>query len=235
MKIWKQLLYWVTTFDATLRVLLFLGTMCGALLGFLEMAEEVEEGETKAIDEKIFFLLREEDDLSNPIGPLWFEEAARDITALGSYTIVSLTTLFTLGLLLLLKKKIEAMFCFLSVVSGTGLIHFLKIGFDRPRPDAVSHLVNVSTASFPSGHSTMAFVIFLSLTFLATRSLPSKATKIYVVLTSVFIASMIGFSRVYLGVHWPSDVLAGMCLGFFWALLWLGMEIIVFKKYLSRS
>ncbi|MCO4754095.1 MAG: phosphatase PAP2 family protein [Bacteriovoracaceae bacterium] len=221
-------------YNGWLRPIVFLGLLCGALVGFIEVVEEVGEGETKVIDEKILLLLRDSSDLSDPLGPRFIEEAARDITALGSYIVVSLAILFTCGLLLLLKRKIEALFCFLSVMSGAGVIHILKIGFDRPRPDTVSHLVDTTTASFPSGHSTIAFVTFLSLGFLASKSLNSNRIRAYVIALSVAIASLIGMSRVYLGVHYPSDVLAGMCLGVFWALLWLGIELELDRRYFSR-
>ncbi len=208
-----------------LRPILFLGLMCAALWGFIGIASEMLEGETKGVDQAILLLFRETGRPAEPIGPKSLEKAARDLTALGGFTVVGLLTASVTGLLVLLRQKITALFSFLSVVSGVGLVQFLKIGFDRPRPELVSHFVDTSTKSFPSGHSTMGFITYLSLGLLACRILPSKGAKTYVMSLAIFTATLVGLSRVYLGVHWPSDVFAGGLLGVFWALLWYAIEL----------
>lgn len=190
----------------------------------MEIADEVMDGEIRPADEFVLSLFREKNDLTNPIGSIYVEKAARDITSLGSYSIVGLISASTIGLLLLLKERAAALFSFLAVTSGVALVQFLKIGFDRPRPELVSHFVEVSTRSFPSGHSTIGFVVYLSLALLACKALPSTRSKTFVIGLSIFTASLVAISRIYLGVHWPSDVLAGALLGTFWSLLWLAIE-----------
>jgi undecaprenyl-diphosphatase len=150
------------------------------------------------------------------------EEAARDLTALGSTIVLALVTLATVLFLLLIRKSREALFVFLAVGGGQLLSSLLKLGVDRPRPDLVSHLVHVQTLSFPSGHAMMSAVTYLTLGSILARIVPGSAARIYVLGLAVLISLVVGASRVYLGVHWPSDVLAGWCAGFAWAMLcWL--------------
>lgn len=206
------------------RALLVLGLMCLSLWGFIEIADEVIEGDLGTVDEAVLSFFRVEGDMTRPIGPLFLEKTARDITALGSYSVIGLVTLATVAVLVFVGQKTAGLFSFLSVASGVALVYFLKLGFDRPRPELVSHFVDVSTASFPSGHSTMSFLTYLSLALLACRAMPTKRAKSFVIGLGIFIAGLVALSRVYLGVHWPSDVLAGGFLGVFWALLWLAIE-----------
>ena len=192
---------------------------------FIEIAEEVGEGESKSVDTALILLFREKGDLSDPIGPVWFEEMARDITALGSHSIIILMALVILGLLFFLGKKKEALFSLGALTTGAILTHFLKLGFERPRPEIVAHHTEVITKSFPSGHSMLATLTFLSLSVLASSALTSKKAKVYLIGMAILISIAVGISRVYLGVHWPSDVLAGIVLGASWAILWRSLEI----------
>ncbi|RUY75030.1 phosphatase PAP2 family protein, partial [Mesorhizobium sp. M7A.F.Ca.CA.003.01.2.1] len=124
--------------------------------------------------------------------------------------------------LLLIRRPATALFIFVAVAGGQMLSSLLKAGIDRPRPELVSHLVNETTLSFPSGHAMLSAVTYLTLGALAARFLPGRTTKIYVLSLAVLTTLLVGISRVYLGVHWPSDVLAGWCAGFVWAMLcWL--------------
>ena len=117
---------------------------------------------------------------------------------------------------------LTAFFIFLAVAGGQVLSSLLKAGIDRPRPELVSHLVNETSLSFPSGHAMLSAVTYLTLGALAARFLPGRTTKIYVLSLAVLTTLLVGISRIYLGVHWPSDVLAGWCAGFVWAMLcWL--------------
>lgn len=194
----------------------------GGLWGFVEMAEIVTAGTTHAFDTDILLAFREAGRPDDPIGPLWFEGAVRDITSLGSMAVLVLVTAAAIFYLLLIRKWPEALLVLIAVGGGQILSSLLKLGIDRPRPDLVSHLVDVQTLSFPSGHAMLSAVTYLTLGSLLARIAPGRATKIYVLCVAVLITLMVGASRVYLGVHWPSDVLAGWCAGFAWAMLcWL--------------
>jgi undecaprenyl-diphosphatase len=199
-----------------LGVLLIIG---GALQGFAELADEVEDGETHSFDRAVMLALREPGDPSEPLGPAWLEFVARDITALGGTAVLVLVTLAVLGFLLLSRRWGAAGFVALSMLGGTLLSNAMKSIFDRPRPDLVPHAVEVSSASFPSGHAMLSAVAYLTLGALLAEVLPRRRFRIYLLLWAIFLSLLVGTSRVYLGVHWPTDVLAGWCLGAAWALL----------------
>jgi len=190
----------------------------GALQAFAELADEVEDGETHAFDRRVMLAMREPGDSSDPLGPSWLEFLARDITALGGTAVLVLLTLAALGFLLLNRRWGAAIFLGLSMAGGTLLSNALKSIFDRPRPDLVPHAVEVSSASFPSGHAMLSAVAYLTLGALVAETLPKRRFRIYLLLWAVFLTLLVGTTRVYLGVHWPTDVLAGWCIGAAWAL-----------------
>ncbi len=210
---------------ATPRELLFLLgllAVAAALFGFVELAGEVMEGETTGFDRAVLLALRNPADLSDPIGPRWLEEVARDITALGSTAVLTLVTLAATGFLALSGRRGAALLVIGATGGGALLSSLLKLGFERPRPDLVPHAVAVYTASFPSGHAMLSAVTWLTLGALLMRIEPHRRVKGYVLAVAVLTTLLVGISRVYLGVHWPTDVLAGWCLGAAWALLcWL--------------
>jgi undecaprenyl-diphosphatase len=194
----------------------------GGLWGFVEMAEVARDTAAHGFDTDILLAFREPGRPDDPIGPAWLEEAVRDITGLGSMIVLVLTTSFAIFYLLLIQKWREALLVLVAVAGGQILSSTLKLGIDRPRPDLVSHLVEVQTLSFPSGHAMMAAVTYLTLGSMLAGIVPGRTTRIFVLGVAVLITLMVGVSRIYLGVHWPSDVLAGWCAGFAWAMLcWL--------------
>jgi undecaprenyl-diphosphatase len=186
---------------------------------FVEVADEVREGDTQTIDRQLMLALRSRTDPKEPLGPRWVEVMARDITALGGSTVLVLLTLSVCGFLVLNGKRRTAIFIIAAIASGIVISTFLKRGFDRPRPDLVPHGVYVTTTSFPSGHSMMSALTYLTLGALLATSQQSKRVKAYLLLWAVFLTIIVGISRVYLGVHWPSDVLAGWTAGSVWALM----------------
>jgi undecaprenyl-diphosphatase len=189
---------------------------------FLKLVSEMREGETHAADEAILLALREPTDPSNPIGPPWVEAMFRDLTSLGSPVVLALITIAVVGYLWLERKRGTALFVVLAVVGGGLLETLLKFSFARPRPELVSHLVDVNSFSFPSGHATMATITYLTLGVLLSRVEERRRMKLYLLAVAIFVALLVGISRVYLGVHWPTDVLAGWCVGAAWALgCWL--------------
>lgn len=188
---------------------------------FIEIADEVVEGETPAIDERIILAMRTSDP-NDPIGPAWFEEAVRDLTALGSTLVLSIAVVTVVGFLLLMRHWRPAVFTFAASVSGQLATQVLKEFFGRPRPDLIPHEVAVFTHSFPSGHAMMSAVVYLTLASLIARLTDRRRLKLYAMSVAVVLTILIGVSRVYLGVHWPSDVLAGWMIGASWALgCWL--------------
>ncbi len=201
-----------------------------ALLAFLAIADEVMEGETGAFDEALLLALRVPTDTHDPLGPRWLEQAAGDVTALGSVTVLALITLAAIGFLLADGKPRTALLVIASVGGGTLLSTLLKLGYDRPRPDLVPHGVEVYTASFPSGHALGAAVVFLTLGGLLSWSQPRRRIKIYILSTAVLLTILVGVSRVYLGVHWPTDVLAGWTIGAAWALAWSGVALVLARR-----
>ncbi|MCB2124852.1 MAG: phosphatase PAP2 family protein [Rhodobacteraceae bacterium] len=195
-----------------------LALAAAALWAFAELAEEVMEGETRAFDTAILLALRIPGDAADPLGPPWLEEMARDVTGLGGLGVLTFLTLAAAGLLWLQRKHGTALYVLAAVGSGVTLSNLAKAFFDRPRPDLVPHGSLVYTASFPSGHSLMAAVVYLTLAALVARNFRERRLRAYVVALAVLVTLAVGASRVYLGVHWPTDVLAGWAAGGAWAL-----------------
>jgi undecaprenyl-diphosphatase len=196
------------------------GVAAFGVLAFALIADETFEGETRGFDEAIVLALREPGDPSNPIGPAWLEHALLDITALGGYVILGMLVIGVAIYLLAAGKRGTALLVVGAVGSGTLLSETLKLGFARPRPDLVAHLAEVQSASFPSGHAMISAIAYLTLGVLLTRAHRQRRTKIIIMSYAILLTLMIGLSRVYLGVHWPTDVLAGWALGAAWAALW---------------
>jgi undecaprenyl-diphosphatase len=201
----------------TLLLVLFVAT---AIWGFIELADEVIEGETRGMDTALLLALRNPKDPADPLGPKWLEELVRDFTALGGIGVLAFISLGVAGYLALQRKGRALLLLAVAVAGGLLLSSALKAGFDRPRPDLVPHGSHVYTASFPSGHSMMATVTYLTLGALLARIMPDRRTKFFVLTMAVALSLLVGLSRVYLGVHWPSDVAAGWMAGAAWALLW---------------
>ena len=186
---------------------------------FVEIAGEVIEGDITRFDRMLLMALRSAGDPSDPIGPRWFEEAARDITGLGGHAVLTFVTLATLCYLLMTGKAHAALLLAAAVGGGMLLSTLLKLGFERPRPDLVPHAARVYTASFPSGHAMLSAVTYLTVGALLARVQPNRRLKAFLLGLAVILTVLVGASRVYLGVHWPSDVLAGWCVGAAWAAL----------------
>lgn len=213
----RRILTWIGGHEP--QVLAALILIAGAVWLFAELAGEVLEGDTAAFDERILLSLRTANDLTDPIGPGWFEEMARDITGLGGFGVLTLLTLAATGYLLLHRKNHTALYLVLAIGSGILMSTLLKHGFDRPRPDLVPHAQVVYTSSFPSGHSMMSAVVFFTLGAILAGVQTNRRLRAYLLGVAALLALLVGTSRVYLGVHWPTDVLAGWTAGAAWALL----------------
>ena len=189
-----------------------------AVWGFAEIAEAVNERGTQTFDEAILNALREPGHPDQLIGPKWVEQAMRDITALGGVTVLTLITAVVCFYLTLSGRHDLSLFTCLAVIGGSIVTFALKDFFDRPRPQLVPHiLVEVSSWSFPSGHAMGSAIVYLTLGAMLTESAPNWRLKGYVMCVAVALTLLIGSTRVFLGVHYPTDVLAGWALGFAWA------------------
>jgi undecaprenyl-diphosphatase len=203
------------------ELLILLGALLvfGLAFAFAELAGSVPEGDTQQFDERILASLRDPADPGRPIGPRWLHGAALDITALGSATVLGLTVLAVCGFLALQGMQRYALFVFLASVGGWFLNAALKAVFSRPRPDIVPHLREVMTLSFPSGHALTSAAVFLTLGVLLMRVAKRPLARFYCLGVAMLATLLVGASRVYLGVHYPTDVLAGWLIGLSWALL----------------
>jgi undecaprenyl-diphosphatase len=207
------------------EMLLLAGLLLPAagLAAFLSIASEVVEGDTQAFDRAILLALRVPGDPTQPIGPLWAETMVRDISALGGTTVVTLLTLVTAGYLLVSRRWRTALLVVASIGTGAILSSLLKLAFARPRPAFVAHIVEVTSPSFPSGHAMLSAITYLTLGALLASIERQPTRRGYCLGVAVLLTLMIGASRVYLGVHYPTDVLAGWSIGAAWAMAWLGI------------
>jgi undecaprenyl-diphosphatase len=201
------------------RTLLAVLAVAALAWAFAGLHDAVREGGAPDLDHKILLLLRDPADPAKPWGPGWLQTSVRDVTALGGTTIVLPLTLLVAGYLALVRKRGAALFLLAAILGAVALGALLKLGFERPRPDLVEHGVLTYTWSFPSGHATGAAATYLTLGALLARFQPRRRVKVYILSVAVLITVAVGLSRIYLGVHWPTDVLAGWTVGAGWALL----------------
>jgi undecaprenyl-diphosphatase len=195
---------------------------CVLLLVFFVLAGEVMEGDTLAFDTHIVRALRSSVDPGKPIGPAWMENVLLDLTALGGSTILTLVVLAIVGFLLLQGRRRTALFITVTSATGEALNAAMKAVFSRARPSIVPHLRDAFSTSFPSGHAMESAIIYLTLGAMLMRIAEGRLTKIYCFTMALLLTFLVGVSRVYLGVHYPTDVIGGWIIGMFWAsVCWL--------------
>lgn len=203
---------------ANRRVPYILAGITAVLLwGFASVADEVLEGDTLTLDNLIISWFREPGQPNELWGPTWVQEAVRDLTSLGSITILSIVIVATVAFLVFSRKTRSALFVLASVIGGTILSSAFKALFDRPRPDFAA-AAKVFSASFPSGHATVSAVVYLTLGLLLAEAAGKRRLKAYFIGLGIVLTIAVGVSRIYLGVHYPTDVLAGWSLGAAWAI-----------------
>lgn len=186
---------------------------------FAVLAGKVMEGDTRQFDEWVLGALRQEADPGRVKGPWWLQAGAEDLTALGSPTVLGLTVLAVTGYLFLHGLYRNGLFIFSASVGGWVLNWLLKAAFERTRPDIVPHLREVMSSSFPSGHALTSAAVYLTLGALLMRIAQGRLAKYYCIAIAMFLTFLVGSSRVFLGVHYPTDVIAGWLIGMTWALL----------------
>lgn len=153
-------------------------------------------------------------------GPAWLPDLAIEITALGSVPVLTLMVVVAVGLLAIERHWLTAAATVAATLSGSAAITLVKGEVGRPRPDLVEHLVHVTNQSFPSGHAAGSALVYLTLAGLGGQVTRDRRARRYLMAVAILLVGAIGISRVYLGVHWPSDVLAGWSFGTLWALGW---------------
>ena len=205
--------------------LLALAVCAGGVLGFAELSE-VLQGDGQRFDQRVLLALRQPGAPDLPIGPAWLQLTMRDLTALGGIPVLGLFAIISLGYLVLARQRQAVLLLLLSLPGGLLLSTLMKTMFGRPRPELVAHLVEVQTASFPSGHAMLSAVGYLTIGALLAGATPHRRLQGYILGVAVLLTLLVGISRVYLGVHWPTDVLAGWCLGAAWATgCWLALRV----------
>jgi undecaprenyl-diphosphatase len=219
---------WLASVDLLELVALLI--VVGGTYAFLKLAGDVTEGDTLRFDTVIMQSLRRSDDPSKPIGPPWMEEVGRDLTALGGVSVLVIVTVAVVVYLLIRKLYHAAVLVTLATIGGLAINMVLKDWVSRERPTVVPHLSSyIATSSFPSGHSMLSATVYLTLGALLARFVGQYRLKIYFVTLAVCLTGLVGFSRVFLGVHYPTDVLGGWTAGLVWALVcWL------IARYLQR-
>lgn len=203
--------------DSWLLVAFLAGT--AVLFGLIKLASEVAEGDQFALDKAILIGLRQTHDTAHPRFPDWVTNVMIDVTAMGGVTVLTLVTIFAVLYLVAIGRRRAALFVGVSVSLGAITTTVLKDYFVRPRPTIVPHLVEVSSASFPSGHAMNSALVYLTLAALVARTRQHRGVRLFLMSSALALALLIGISRIYLGVHWPSDVLAGWGIGALWAAL----------------
>lgn len=218
-----------------LVVLLAVLIVVAGAWGFIALADAVLEGRTQSFDESVLRALRRPDNPAMPIGPDWTTEVGRDLTAVGGVAVLLLATLAVAGFFLLDGKFAAMGFVLAAVAGGLAASSLLKACFARPRPDVVPHLSRVYTSSFPSGHSMMSAIVYLTLGALLARMVTQRRLKFYFLAVALVLTALVGVSRVYLGVHYPTDVLAGWTAGLVWATLcWLAARKLQSRGTIER-
>lgn len=206
---------WLRRIDSWLLIAFL--ALAGATAIFLHLASEMVEGDTLKFDRWLLRSLRSATDAGVPAGPGWLNAAMVEITALGGTTVLTLVTLFAGAVLLARRKWALALFVMGTIAVAATANSALKDLFLRDRPNIVPHLVEVSSASFPSGHAMNSATVYLTLAALLAAAERSWRVRAVLMGGAVGLTLLIGFSRVYLGVHWPTDVLAGWTVGAAWA------------------
>ena len=223
-------------FPTESRILVVAFTFVACVWLFAMLSGHVVAGRTQGFDERVLLALRQAADPAVPIGPRWMLPFAMEFTSLGS-GIVLFTVILVVAGYLALERRYHMMWLTIGAsIGGMLLSSALKIFFARGRPTIVPHLAVVSSASFPSGHSMIAAVVYLTLGALLARTTRDWRLRSYYLGVAITLTFLVGLSRIYLGVHYPTDVMAGWMGGALWALgCEMGAQALQRRGGLKRS
>ncbi len=203
---------------------------------FADLAEDMIEGDGQAFDQAVLSAMRPNPDPSDAWGPWWLEAAAADLTSLGGVAVLGLFATIVVLFLFLQRKHLSALLLTVGLAGGMALSEGLKSVFERDRPPVVFQAVETINASFPSGHALLSAVFYLSIGVMLTRAFPRRRFKAYVLGVAIALTLIVGLTRVYLGAHWTTDVLAGWSVGSAWAMtLWLVAYAVQRRQAMHRS
>ena len=209
---------------AGIRVLAAWITAALAFFVFAVLAWSVQWNEPSSFDTRWLAALRSAENPGEPLGPIWLEGTVRDFTALGSYGVLITLGLVLMAFLLLTHRHRQGLVFAMALGSGMLMNHLMKLALSRPRPEIVDHLTTVHTQSFPSGHAMLSMLFYLMLAMALVRGQASPTVQSLAYGFAAMLAMVVGISRVYLGVHWPTDVIAGWAFGLGWALLFWHLD-----------
>jgi undecaprenyl-diphosphatase len=195
------------------------------LLAFRRIAEAVTRGDARAFDRAVLQALSAPGDPRRSLAKAWLNIAASDFGAMGSVTVLAFIVVLVCGLFLSLKRWREAALLFLASGGGLALTNVLKDAFNRGRPPLTAEVAAGLNASFPSGHAVLTATVYLTLGVLIGHFAERRLIRLYALGAAVLLTVLVGLSRIYMGVHWCTDVLAGWCVGAAWALLWWGVAL----------
>jgi undecaprenyl-diphosphatase len=212
-----------------------LAALAGAVLVVTLLGGTIARGSQFAFDRAIMLALRTPGDLATPVGPHWLKQTMVDVTALGGETVLTIVVVLAVGYLLAARHFLTAALVFGGTVSGSAAVSLGKKLVGRERPALVDHLVEVSSASFPSGHASNSAIIYLTVALIVMQIVPSRSARWFVFGATIALVGVIGASRVYLGVHWPSDVIAGWSAGAMWALAWWALGSWLRLRWANRA
>jgi undecaprenyl-diphosphatase len=196
----------------------------------LWLGHELNEGDGAAFDHAVMLAMRVPGHPDQPWGPAWLPSAVRDVTALGSTTVLTFVILAATVFLWLRGRGRTALLVLGSIALGTATVTVIKALVGRSRPDLIDRLMTETSNSFPSGHAATSAIVYLTLATLLFPVVREPRMRAFVIGVALVLVGAIGVSRIYLGVHWPSDVIAGWAFGSFWALLWWRIELRVMRK-----
>lgn len=202
-------------------LLLAAASICGSIFIFASVTDEVMEGDLHEAEQGWMRSLRLPDDAATPIGPVWLQHVSLDISALGGGGVLTLMTLIVTGHLLLERRFHAVVLLLVATLGGVILSRVLKAIFARERPSIIPHLSEVTSASYPSGHSMLSSIVYLTLAVMLAQAVKSRRLKVYFVGVALLASFLIGLTRIYLGVHYPTDVVAGWSVGTGYAVICL--------------
>ena len=219
----------VLTYILTHELALLLAglAIAAGVWGFIELADEVMEGDTNAADEFLLLMFRTNNDPGNPLGGATTAYWMKDLTSLGGIPLVTLLTCVSALFLALTRRWFLLAMTLVAVIGGGLMIRFLKDFFERERPDAAFQLMAETSQSFPSGHATMSAVVYFTLAVLLAQTQKQWNLKVFFVVVAAVLTVTVGVTRVFMGMHYPTDVLAGWIIGGVWAtFIWLASKLI---------